>query len=96
MLLVIYGTLTLVVVPLHQHTLKYVDTPQYHVVVVHQGVDCSVCTFAAQSIDVSLSVIDGSAISVPSEKPLSTEPSKEYSSLFSKEFPRRGPPAILS
>lgn len=94
LLLVVYGTLTLVAVPLHQHAMNYVDTPQYQIVVAHHGTDCGVCTFAAQSITTPLSIENGSVILVQSEKPFSTKLPKEYTSQFSKEYPRRGPPAF--
>lgn len=94
LLLVVYGTLTLVAVPLHQHAMNYVDIPQYHTTVAHHGADCSVCTFAAQSITTPLSIEDGSVVLAQSEKPSSTELPKAYTLQFTKEYPRRGPPAI--
>lgn len=76
--------------------MNYVDTPQVHSLVVHHSADCSVCTFASQSITINLSAEEGAVVPTQSEKPSSVEPVKEYPSLFTKEFPRRGPPALLS
>lgn len=93
MLLVVYGTLTLVAVPLHQHTMDYVDTPQYHSVIFHHTADCGVCTFASHSIGTSLSTDDGVVLHAQSEKPFSDPAVRQHPSQYSKEHPHRGPPA---
>jgi hypothetical protein len=96
LLLVVYGTLTLVAVPLHQHAVYYVDAPQYQSVITHHGLDCSVCTFVSQSTGTSLASEHGIVLSEQSGKPSFAQLPKEYTSQFSKEYPRRGPPALLS
>lgn len=96
LVLVVYGTLTLAAVPMHQHAMNYVDTPQVHSVLTHHGLDCSVCTFVSQTIGTPLVSANGIVLPEQSEKPSFVQLPKEYTSQFSKEYPRRGPPAILS
>jgi hypothetical protein len=94
LMLVAYGSLTLAAVPLHHHTVEYVDTPQYQSVKVHHGNGCDVCTFASGSYTVSASSEVQTRLVDHSDKPFTLESPKDFSSLFSKEYPRRGPPAF--
>ncbi|MBI2429103.1 MAG: hypothetical protein HYV29_09975 [Ignavibacteriales bacterium] len=96
LLLVVYGTLTLVAVPLHQHAMNYVDTPQYHSVVVLHNADCGVCTFASHSFGTSLSTIGGIVPHAQSETSFSESTDQHHPSQFTREYPHRGPPAFLS
>ena len=96
MMLVVYGTLTLVAVPLHHHTIEYVDTPHYQSVTTHHGEGCDVCTFASGSFTVSAAFGLCAEFADNSKKLFTLKSPKDFSSLFTKEYPRRGPPAFLA
>jgi len=93
LMLVVYGTLTLVAVPMHHHTMQYVDVPQYHSTTNHQSVDCGICTFAASTVLVeappSHTHVDGSDAS-----PLIAGMSEVILSHADQAFLRRGPPSF--
>jgi len=94
LVLVVYSALTLVAVPLHHHTLEYVDTPDYQSVINHHGDGCDVCTFAAGWFTISTSSEVCAGLADNSAKPLTIKLTDDFSSLLSKEYPRRGPPAF--
>ena len=96
LVLVVYGTLALVAVPLHHHTIEYVDSPQYQSVTAHHGVDCDVCTFASSSFTISTSSGLCTKLVDTPDKPFVVELANGFTSLLSKEYPRRGPPAFLA
>ena len=96
LVLAVYGTLTLVAVPLHHHTIEYADTPHYQSVTTHHGDGCDVCTFAAGSYTVSVSFGLCSELADNSSGLVTINSPKNFSSLFTKEYPRRGPPAFLA
>gem|GEM_PF-5393346 len=96
LVLAVYGALTLVAMPLHQHPMSYVDTPHYQSFITHHGLDCSVCTFNSQSVSVALSSSQCVRATVPSEQLQSVEVPNSYHSQFEKVYPRRGPPSPLS
>jgi hypothetical protein len=93
-MVVIYGTLTLVAVPMHHHALEYVDTPQYHSTTVNHGVECSICTFSTNSIIVDTST-PASMLDRGVDSPLIFSHHSAYTIGVDLAFSRRGPPAFL-
>jgi hypothetical protein len=93
LMLVVYGTLTLVIVPMHHHAMQYVDIPQYHSTANHQSVDCSICTFAATTVLIETptfhTLLDPNDVS-----PLIIVTSEGIPSHVDQSFSRRGPPSI--
>ncbi|MHB1049029.1 MAG: hypothetical protein ACYC09_03035 [Bacteroidota bacterium] len=93
LMLVVYGTLTLVIVPMHHHAMQYVDIPQYHTATHHQSVDCGICTFAATTVLVETpafhTLLDRSEIST-----LMTGTNEAIPSHADQSFSRRGPPSF--
>lgn len=95
LVLAVYGTLALVVVPLHHHSLEYRDTPVVHSASQADTINCDVCTFSstpgigddAGTVAASLAFIDD--LTVPS-------PVDGGIIVVLTAISRRGPPSILS
>lgn len=93
-MLVVYGTLTLVVVPTHHHTLEYVDSPQYHSTTLNHGVECDLCTFSTTSIVVEPSTL-ASVLDRGVDSPVIAAYHNTHTADIGLAFSRRGPPAFL-
>jgi hypothetical protein len=93
LMLVVYGTLTLVAVPMHHHAMQYVDAPQFHSSTNHQSVDCGICTFAATTVLIETptfhTLLDRCEIS-----PLIADMCEGIPSHADQAFSRRGPPSF--
>jgi hypothetical protein len=93
-MVVIYGTLTLVAVPMHHHALEYVDTPQYHSTAVNHGVECSICTFSSLSAAVYPPTAS-TILDLGADSPMIVEHNNTHTTVVDPTISRRGPPVIL-
>ena len=105
LLLIVYGTLTFVTVPLHQHSTEVTgcahgeqtvsthadaDNCKHRSIEIHS--DCGICSYASQSVKISV------VQSVPqlfSDLHFSHEVLFVITSNYSLIYPRRGPPTFL-
>lgn len=92
LVLAVYSTLTLVVAPIHHHTVEYVDTPQYKSVIAHYAHGCVVCAFASTAFSTTIASTLQTDLEKNNDKPLAKEAFKKFSLLLVKGSPRRGPP----
>lgn len=93
LMLIVYGTFTLVAVPLHHHSQENVGTTKHSN--THASHDCAVCSFASTSILFQPSVHSVVVVEY-AEKIYFADYKNKLASVFSKEFPRRGPPVSIS
>ncbi|MBP6672202.1 MAG: hypothetical protein KA247_03595 [Bacteroidetes bacterium] len=93
LMLIVYGTLTLVVVPLHHHT--HVHSSTSHQTSGNENQDCGLCTISA-TVVVFQPALTSVTMLQSAERIHFTDHSSELSTAFSKEYPRRGPPSITA
>lgn len=92
-MLIVYGTLTLVVVPSHHHFHSPISSS--HQTSGHENQDCGLCTITATVIMFQPALTSVTMLE-SAERIHFTDHSSELSTSFSKEYPRRGPPYTIA
>ena len=93
LMLIVYGTLTLVIVPTHHHVPSSSSASSH--ASGHENQDCGLCTLNA-TVVVYQPSLTSVTILESAERIHFTDHSSELSTAFSKEYPRRGPPSITA
>ncbi len=88
-----YGAVILAAVPFHQHS--QIDVEQTQHTSTQTSHDCGVCSFAAVSMTPQYTLYSVLLIEY-AERIYFVDYFNELSSVFTKEYPRRGPPAGIS
>jgi hypothetical protein len=92
LMLIVYGAMTMVIVPLHHHTPE--DGTQQHAA-AHASHDCGVCTYASASVSFAPSA-DEVPLAALTNESIPVEAASSVVSVFVDDSPRRGPPSLLS
>jgi len=95
LMLIAYGTLTLVVVPAHNHTPVSSSSSSSNQSSGHETKDCGLCTISSTVI-VFQPAFSSITMLESAERIRFTDHSSELSTAFSKECPRRGPPTVTA
>ncbi|NUN68621.1 MAG: hypothetical protein HUU02_02810 [Bacteroidetes bacterium] len=92
LMLIVYGALTLVAAPLHRHSSE--DVSKQHAA-AHASHDCGVCTYASASVT-SEPPQEGAPIVRWTGETVPAETRTIHCESSVRDYPRRGPPALLS